>query len=81
MIDSQKINKQGRVLLDFTRSLGLCVANGRAGSGDFNCISSKGCSVVDYCLLLKDDTRVVLNFKVVSLTEFVEAFHADGIVE
>ena len=79
--EDQVINEQGRALLDFTRSLGLCVANGRAGSGDFTCISSKGCSVVDYCLLFKDDLGVVLNFKVVTMTEFVDAFHADCIVE
>ena len=79
--EDQVINEQGRALLDFTRSLGLCVANGRAGSGDFTCISSKGCSVVDYCLLFKDDLGVVSNFKVVTMTEFVDAFHADCIVE
>ena len=56
--EDEVINEQGRVLLDFTRLLGLCVANDRAGSGDFTCISSKGCSEVDYCLLFKDDLGV-----------------------
>ena len=75
------IDKQGRVLLDFTKLLGLCVTNGRTGSGDFTCIFSKGCSVVDYCLLFKDDLGVVWNFKVVSTTEFVNAFHANCIID
>ena len=57
--DDQVIEEQGRVLLDFTRLLGLCVANSGAESGDFTCISSKGCSIVDYCLLFKDDLGVV----------------------
>ena len=57
------------------------MANSRGGSGNFNCFSSKGCSVVDYCLLFKDDLGVVSNFKVVTMTEFVDAFHADCIVE
>ena len=75
------IDKQGRVLLDFTKSLGLCVANSRTGSCDFTGIFSKGCSVVDYCLLLKDDLGVVWNYKVVSMTEFVNAFHANCIID
>ena len=79
--EDQVINEQGRVLLDFTRSLGLCVANSRAGSGDFTCISSRGRSVVDYCLLFKDDLGVISNFKVVSMAEFVDAYHAECIVE
>ena len=37
--------------------------------------------MVDYCLLFKDDLGVVSNFKVVTMTEFVDAFHADCIVE
>ena len=77
----QVINEQGRVLLNFTRSLGHCVAIGRPGSGDFTCTSSKGRSVVDYCLLFKDDLGVMSNFKVVSMTEFVDTFHANCIVE
>ena len=57
--DDQVIDEQGRVLLAFTMLLGLCAANSRAGCDDFTCISSTGCSIVDYCLLFKDDLGVV----------------------
>ena len=50
------------------------MVNGRVGSGDFTCVTSKGSSVVDYCLVFKDDLEVISDFKVVSMTDFVDRF-------
>ena len=56
--EDQVINEQGRVLLDFTRL--LCVANGRAGSGDRvdmivgNFFCSGILYIVSPCLLYND---------------------------
>ena len=79
--EDQVINEQGRMMVDWTRSLGLCMVNGRVGSGDFTCVSPKGSSVVDYCLLFKDDLEVISDFEVVSMTDFVDRFHAGRVVE
>ena len=79
--EDQVINEQGRMMVDWTRSLGLCMVNGRVGSGDFTCVSPKGSSVVDYCLLFKDDLEVIADFEVVSMTDFVDRFHAGRVVE
>ena len=57
------------------------VVNGRIGSGDFTCVSSKGSSVVDYCLVFKDDLELISDFKVVSMADFVDRFHAGREVE
>ena len=59
------------MMMDWTRLLGLCVVNGRIGSGDFTCVSSKGSSVVDYCLVFKDDLGVISDFNMVSMSDFV----------
>ena len=44
-------NSQGETYVDFLSSVNMAVVNGRKGQDAFTCISSKGCSVVDYCIV------------------------------
>ena len=44
-------NEQGEMLVECTKSTGLYFVNGRQGPDEFTCISSKGQTVVDYCLM------------------------------
>ena len=37
--------------------------------------------MVDYCLVFKDDLEVISDYKVVSMTDFVDRFHAGREVE
>ena len=51
VIDEVK-NNQGEMFVDFLRSVNMGVAvNGRKGKDAFTCVSDKGCSVVDYCMV------------------------------
>ena len=48
-------NGQGELLVDCMRSSGLVFVNGRQGRDQFTCISSRGKSVVDYCLVPEEE--------------------------
>ena len=48
-------NGQGELLIECMRCSGMCFVNGWKGADEFTCISSKGCSVVDYCLVPAED--------------------------
>ena len=54
--------EQGEALVDFLRSSGLCLVNGTVGQDNFTCISGKGCSVVDYCMVFQGDLNLVSRF-------------------
>ena len=58
VIDEVK-TEQGETLVSFLRSSGLCLVNGRVGQGNFTCISGKGHSVVDYCIVFQGDLDLV----------------------
>ena len=62
------INARGRHLLEFCRSSGLIIANGRLGSdcgdGSYTCIRSNGCSVVDYVLANDSFFSKLCEFKI-----------------
>jgi len=44
-------NRQEEALNDLVRSTGLCIVNGTKGKDAFTCVSSRGSSVVDYCIV------------------------------
>ena len=44
-------NHQGEALIDFLRSTGVCIVNGRKGKDAFTCVAGRGSSVVDYCVV------------------------------
>ena len=64
--------EQGEALVSFLRSSGLCLVNERVGQDNFTCISSKGCSVVDYCLVFQEDLNMVSQFQVKTMSEYEE---------
>ena len=53
-VDSVK-NSQGELLIECMRGSGMVFMNGWKGADEFMCISSKGCSVGDYCLVPAED--------------------------
>ena len=55
-------NEQGEMLVECMKSTGLCFVNGRQGPDEFTCISSKGRSVVVYCLVPCEEVAIVKNF-------------------
>ena len=71
VIDEVK-TEQGEALVSFLRSSGLCLVNERVGQDNFTCISSKGCSVVDYCLVFQEDLNMVSQFQVKKMSECEE---------
>ena len=42
---------QGAMFVDFLRSVNMGVVNRRKGKDSFTCVSGKGCSVMDYCMV------------------------------
>ena len=66
-VDSIK-NSQGELLIECMRGSGMCFANGRKGADEFTCISSKGCSVVDYCLVPAEDLDDIDGFMVETMS-------------
>ena len=43
--------------------------NGRKGRDAFTCVSGRGCSVVDYCIVGKKDLGMIESFKVMDMSE------------
>ena len=58
-------NQYGQTLCDFLHSADMCILNGRNSiNNDFTCVSSKGKSVLDYCLVSQDLLSHFNNFEV-----------------
>ena len=62
-------NDQGEMLVECMKSTGLCFVNGRQGADEFTCISSKGRSVVDYCLVPCEELSNTKNFMVRTMSQ------------
>ena len=71
-------NSQGETFVDFLSSVNMAVVNGRKGQDAFTCIYSKGCSVVDYCIVGVDNFELIDNFKVLTMSECVEGMQCRG---
>ena len=67
-------NNQGEAFVDFLRGVEMTVVNGREGRDAFTCVSEKGCSVVDYCIVGCDDFELVENFAVTTMSESVRLY-------
>ena len=66
-------NKYGHVLIDFLINCNLCMLNGRNNTAnDFTSISSRGCSVVDYCLVGYEKLDIFQDFRVRRSTELID---------
>ena len=62
-------NEQGEMLVECMKNTGLCFVNGRQGADEFTCISSKGRSVVDYCLVSLEELASVENFVIETMSQ------------
>ncbi|MDA8001866.1 MAG: endonuclease/exonuclease/phosphatase family protein [Alphaproteobacteria bacterium] len=62
-------NDQGELLVECLLSAGLCFVNGRKGRDDFTCISSRGCSMVDYCLVPAEELHSITNVRVQTMSQ------------
>ena len=71
VIDEVK-NNQGEMFVDFLRSVNMGVVNGRKGKDTFTCVSGKGCSVVDYCIVGAESFDLIDNFRVVTMLECID---------
>ena len=62
-------NSHSLQLIDFLRSLGLCMLNGRGKDYNYTYISSMGSSVVYYCLVAREEFDSFDNFEVVMVAD------------
>ena len=49
----------------------MTVVNGRKGRDAFTCGSGRGCSVVDYCIVGKEDFGMTEGFKVMTMSRLL----------
>ena len=77
MLDVVK-NRQGEDLMDFLGNTGMRVVNGRGGKDGFTCVSGRGSSVVDYCIVGAENLGLVCNFKVTTMSESIDAVKLRG---
>ena len=51
LLSTELSYSQGEAFVDFLRGGNMTVVNGRKGRDAFTCVSGRGCSVVDYCIV------------------------------
>ena len=73
-------NSQGEDFVEFLKSVNMVVVNGRKGRDAFTCISGRGCSVVDYCVVGNEHLNMIESFKVTTMSESVEEMRCKGAV-
>ena len=67
-------NSKGELLVVLMESCGLAFVNGRQSLDQFTCISARGRSVVDYCLVPEDELQSIQNFAVKTMSEYEELY-------
>ena len=67
------LNKYGELFIDLLINMNMCMLNGRSDPlrNGFTSVSTKGCSVVDYCAVSYDKLQTFDEFQVVTVTELV----------
>ena len=75
-VDMEK-NGQGELLVDCMKSCGLVFTNGRQGQDQYTRISSRGRSVVDYCLVPEDDLMSIQIFTMKTMPQCEEELCED----
>ena len=75
MIDF-KTNYYGERFIEFLTNTNMCILNGRFGQkfDNFTSVSTKGSSVVDYCIVTHDDLSVFHDFRVTSPFDLINTF-------
>ena len=56
----------------------MCIVYGRKGKDAFTCVSNKGSSVVDYCVVGVEYVHIVCNFRVTTMSESIEEMKLTG---
>jgi len=64
ILDTASPNSHGKALIDFLKCTNMCILNGRFEGDAFTSVSTKGLSVVDYCLVRMEDFSKFADFKV-----------------
>ena len=57
----------------------MTVVSGRKRRDVFTCGSGRGCSVVDYCIVGKEDFGMIEGFKVMTMSEVIEKMRCEGV--
>lgn len=65
------INSHGLQLLNFLKHLDICMLNGR-GKDNYTYVSPRECSVIDYCLVPKEEYGLFSNFEVCTVSDLEE---------
>jgi len=70
-----KCNHYGELFVDFLINTNMCMLNGRfdKNDDDFTSVSTKGCSVVDYCVTPHDSFSSFSKFKVISVSDLISS--------
>ena len=67
-------NSQGRSFIDFCVFSNLCCLAGRYTNDNFTCVSHKGRSVVDDCIVPYYDLNLYSNFDVLLIAELIDKY-------
>ncbi|CAG2255414.1 unnamed protein product [Mytilus edulis] len=77
-----KCNSYCNAFIDFLISAYCCILNGRNFvNNDYTCVSTKGCSVVDYCIVPYDNLNLFKDFCVIRANDLVTSagFDVNGV--
>ena len=76
------LNAYSDIFIDFLINVNCCIVNGRNSvSDDFTFVSTRGCSVVDYCLTPYESLLRVSNFEVIRASQLVQNANILGQVD
>ena len=64
--------------MDFLQNSGLYIVNGRMGIDNYTCISAKGCSLVDYCIVSEEEMERVEDFQVITMSNCLNEMRLHG---
>ena len=80
MIDV-KHNKHGESLMEFLKDSKCCVMNGRFHENLDSCnnISTRGKSVIDYCICPHEHLKFCTNFEVQTVSDVIDKFLLNGL--
>jgi len=75
------VNNHGRLFCEFLINANICIVNGRKGADDFTYVSTRGASVVDYCICNYECLDSILCFKVMRPNSLVEEAGLAGVLD
>lgn len=77
-----KSNCYGEIFCEFLSNVNCCVLNGRNSlENDFTYVSTRGLSVVDYCVLPYENLNIYKNFEVIRASELANKSIIAGSIE